>query len=198
MSDWYCALVREGSTDDSLRFPLEKLLVFLTGDAATVQPQPNLRESTLKKLEMLGDLADFDLVFVHRDSDDKDGVALRHQEIGEAAAELAANNIVPVVPITMTEAWALVHLLDDEDFAQVLRSDHAVSRARRVEDLRDPKRILKDVCAQLGRDPSPTIALALSELTVDDGARITETKAWGELLEALNARIASVRPGRHP
>ncbi|MFI9385124.1 DUF4276 family protein [Kutzneria sp. NPDC052558] len=88
---------------------------------------------------------DFDVVVVHRDADNA-GPDSRVQEISRAvAAEAGAAQVVPVVPVRMTEAWLL---LDEAAIRRVAGNPNGriglkLPKAHEVESVADPKHVLR-------------------------------------------------------
>lgn len=87
-----------------------------------------------------------DLIVVHRDADNA-GRLSRHREIEAAARPLAGSaELVPVIPVRMTEAWLL---LDEAAIRQVAgnprgRTRLSLPRRHEVESKPDPKEILRE------------------------------------------------------
>jgi hypothetical protein len=89
----------------------------------------------------------FDLIVVHRDADNA-GTQPRRDEITNAAGTLRSRRqVVPVVPVRMTEAWLL---LDEKEIRFVAgnpRGRMALKLPKRheVESHADPKKLLQEV-----------------------------------------------------
>lgn len=88
---------------------------------------------------------DFDVIVVHRDADNA-GPDPRTQEIINAVTtEAAAAQVVPVVPVRMTEAWLL---LDEAAIRQVAGNPNGrvglkLPKPHEVESVADPKHALR-------------------------------------------------------
>jgi len=87
-----------------------------------------------------------DVLFVHRDAE-REPKEHRLEEIRNAVDAAAARNVVPVVPVRMTEAWLLF-----EELAIRRAADNpngrvrlALPRLREVESIPDPKQTLSDL-----------------------------------------------------
>lgn len=144
-------LFREGSSDDSLKAPLEKLLIRYGADETfgTVDNRPG---STLEKLQSVSERAsEFDIVFVHRDADCNDPSA-RQKEIIDAAQDSGISAIVVgVIPVHETEAWALA---EPALLSRLLNcEDQALSRLcpplGRIEETKRPKELLEKIVREL-------------------------------------------------
>jgi len=88
---------------------------------------------------------DFDVIVVHRDADNAGHVA-REQEILKAVTCVSANaQVVPVVPVRMTEAWLL---LDEAAIRRVAGNPNGrvrlgLPKPHEVESGADPKHLLR-------------------------------------------------------
>jgi hypothetical protein len=109
-------------------------------DFSRVPRQRNLEE----RLKTAFDLYPCDVLFVHRDAEGEPS-ELRRAEIANALNQTLIRYI-PVVPVRMTEAW----LLADEKAIRSAasnpngRENLNLPDVRRLEDLPDPKRVLRD------------------------------------------------------
>lgn len=89
--------------------------------------------------------SDVDVIVVHRDADNAGHVA-RMEEITKAVTDLAGEaQLVPVVPVRMTEAWLL---LDEAAIRRVARNPRGrmaldLPKPREVENIADPKHRLQ-------------------------------------------------------
>jgi hypothetical protein len=87
-----------------------------------------------------------DLIVVHRDADNA-GRHARQQEIESAVQPLAGPaELVPVIPVRMTEAWLL---LDEAAIRQVAgnprgRARLGLPKPHQAESIADPKEVLRD------------------------------------------------------
>ena len=140
------ALLGEGPTDRALL----PLLRWLLGRSTTVAGQIDwvdtsriAGEGVLASKVARGLAANpCDLLFVHRDSD-RQPVEWRYAEIASAAG---SHPHVGVVPVRMTEAWLLI----DEAAIRAAagrpsgREDLGLPAASRLEDVADPKAILRE------------------------------------------------------
>ena len=143
----------EGTSDTPLARHVEVLFrerghrVRLNAPDYTLVPSARGRDVKSKieiGLTLLGAMPD--VVVVHRDCDNA-GIDARRSEIVDAADALGVPATVCLVPMTMTEAWAL---LDEEAIRRVAarpngRTDLQLPKARNVESIADPKKVLQDV-----------------------------------------------------
>ena len=205
MNEWHCCLVCEGSSDAALTNVLELLLIRLTLEPASVSARLDLKGSVREKLLALqtNDAGLYDLVFVHRDADNA-GLRARQEEIKHAVDSIqdaAVTPVVPVVPVTMTETWALASLFGDPDCRSWLRREASVSE-KTLEAYRDPKSLLRRLLSR--DDPDGKLlpngvfsvqrARILAELDTADGSALSRLTAWTALNKALVDAIARARP----
>ena len=205
MNEWYCCLLCEGSSDAALTNVLEFLLTWLTSEPASVSARLDLKGSVQDKLIALQkyDAGLYDLVFVHRDADNA-GLRARQEEIKRAVdsfQDAAITPVVPVVPVTMTETWALASLLGDPGCRDWLRREASVSE-KTLETYRDPKDLLRRLLSR--DDPDGKLlpngvfsvqrARILAELDTADGSALSRLEAWTALNKALADAIARARP----
>jgi len=143
---------------------------------------------------------DFDIVFVHRDSEDRDP-ARRHTEVAAAALAVKfAGPAVAVVPIRMTEAWLL---LDEAAIRLVAGSPSGTSALglppnNAVERIADPKEILKQALVaasglagrklKIFRNQFPVHRALLLERLDPDG-KVQTLSAWRRLVEDVTSAI---------
>lgn len=208
MSDWQCCLLREGSSDAALTNVLEVLLTQLTCEPASVSDRPDLRGSVEKKLRTLQekDAGLYDLIFVHRDADQA-GLEARTQEIRRAASKDSSSDlapVIPVVPVTMTETWALASLLDDQECGTWLRREASVSQST-LEGLRDPKTLLHRLLSR--GNPNGRLLdqesfgvqrhRILAELNTGSGSALSQLTAWKALISEIQDAIHCARPWLH-
>lgn len=149
-------LLCEGSSDTALVPHLRRLLSHcgaseVVGTAialVTVRGGPGRRGAALERKirTVLSVETEFDLLFIHRDSDGA-GYEQRLREILQAVrgagVEVAE---IPIIPIRATEAWIL---LNEEAIRRVAgnprgRQPLNLPRPSRVEQLSEPKRLLED------------------------------------------------------
>lgn len=131
------ALVADGPTDDALQYPIEWAIRKLAPSAEilpwTFLPRKPAGRPLLDMVETAR-AYEPDLLFVHRDAE---GIAYaeRRNEIP------TANDIVPVIPVRMTEAWLLI----DEGAIRLAagnpsgRAALPLPKVSQLEGLADPK-----------------------------------------------------------
>lgn len=149
----YCqfVLLHEGPSDAGLVSVLETLLAEAGFDE--VYGEAHLKTGSVEDtlVSMAEDLQCFHFVFVHRDAD-RAGRDARVAEIVRSAANITwpeddEPRVVPIVPVTMTEAWLL---LDETAIRTVCgnpRGTEALNlpKPREIEGIADPKTLLFDV-----------------------------------------------------
>lgn len=194
---WRCAFVGEGSSDTRLVPVLERLLVSLRpGDDFTFEEHEWRRESlpgrsVAAKIQALAN-EPYDLVFAHRDADSA-GIEARTAECRKCQDK----RVVPVVPVRMTEAWALADLYTEKDF-QTWWSGKGLGFDS-IEACADPKRLLREYLSRSQRtgllsqtDFSAKRAEVLKGMSVDGPVRRLE--AWKMLCSEVKEAMCRVRP----
>ncbi|MCI4041651.1 DUF4276 family protein [Streptomyces sp. TRM75563] len=119
-------------------------------DLSWLSAQP-VGHSVADKLRATRKLSDkYNLAVLHRDAD-RDGVEARRSEIGSAVeSEWPGLAHIPVIPVTMLEAWLL---LDEDAIRQVAgnprgKMNLSLPKAANVERIADPKQRLKETLAK--------------------------------------------------
>ena len=139
---WQCALVCEGRSDEPLAETLQSLMLACRpGDDIAVEvyrPERATDRSVAAKLAVIAADDVYDLIFVHRDADSA-GWEARAEEIRSAGEKRA----VPVIPVRMTETWALAHLWAEEERRKWLADNASIGRLRALEEVSDPKKMLR-------------------------------------------------------
>lgn len=193
---WRCAFVGEGSSDERLVPVLERLLVSLRpGDDFAFEKHEWRRgslpdRSVAAKIRALA-AEPYDLVFAHRDADSA-GIKVRIAECRECQDE----RVVPVVPIRMTEAWALADLYAEQDF-QAWWSGKRLGFDS-IESCADPKSLLREYLSRnrngllSPRDFAAKRAEVLKGISVEGPVKRLE--AWKMLCQEVEAAMCRVRP----
>jgi hypothetical protein len=149
-------LLMDGRSDEAL-IPILNWLLQDLGVKAPIQPEcadlTRFQPKTLsKRMKIALDLFPCDLLFVHRDSE-AEPRQTRRDEIQRAVNEYRSDSlpsvveIVPVIPIRMTEAW----LLTSEPAIRAAAGNRngtvplPMPRIQKLEDLPDPKKVLHDL-----------------------------------------------------
>ncbi|MFI5935045.1 hypothetical protein [Actinoplanes sp. NPDC051494] len=143
--------VAEGSSDMPIADIVERLFFERGVEVRLSKPDfgllgkvPKVVSSRLAAGEQLHG-GTFDVVVVHRDADNA-GVAARRREITTAADTLSGEpQVIPVIPVRMTEAWLL---LDEAEIRFVAGNPNGknplhLPGRREVEARADPKQILQ-------------------------------------------------------
>ncbi len=172
------ALVTDGSTDESLTYPLTWLLREQGVLCAIIPRWADFKhlyrrpKNLAEKIERAVDLYPCDLLFVHRDAEKQDP-SLRRNEIQESL-ELARQQIglvpaISVIPVRMTEAWLL---FDERALRQAAGNPNGKIRLQlphksKWESTPDPKATL----VQCIRDASELSGRRLKNLSTVDMAR---------------------------
>ena len=194
---WQCALVCEGRSDEPLAETLQSLMLACRpGDDIAVEvyrPEKATDRSVAAKLAAIAADDVYDLVFVHRDADSA-GWEAREKEIRSAGEKRA----VPVIPVRMTETWALAHLWVEEECRKWLADNASVGRLRALEEVSDPKEMLRRWASRdrtsllAGDDWGRFRSEAIRGIDVE--GHVAELNAWRRLRERLEAAMIGCRP----
>lgn len=175
-------LTGEGTSDLYLVDHIQNVLIEegfaeASGEAPDLSmfPRPVGRTVREKLDVLLKHYPTVDVIFVHRDADNA-GIALREQEIIEAADGLmAADRIIPVIPVTKLETW----LLTDREAIKRISGNagykgelDCIPANRRLENVQDAKGLLLE---------------ALCEASETQGARL---KKFRSRFSEMRARLA--------
>jgi Domain of unknown function (DUF4276) len=149
--------------------------------------------------------SNYDIVFVHRDSEGQNP-QLRRQEIADAfTAVRCALPAVPIVPIRMTEAWLLI---DEQAIREVAgrptgRVDLNLPPVNRVEEVPDAKRLLAEILVRASQLRGRKLERFKQRFgdhrrqlleRLDHCGQITALSAWQDLLVAVDAALATLPP----
>lgn len=194
---WQCALVCEGRSDEPLAETLQSLMLARRpGDDIAVEvyrPERATDRSVAAKLAVIAADDVYDLIFVHRDADSA-GWEVRAEEIRSAGEERA----VPVIPVRMTETWALAHLRAEGECRKWLADNASVGRLRALEEVSDPKKMLRRWASRdrtfllAGDDWGRFRSEAIRGIDVE--GHVAELDAWRRLRERLEAAMIGCRP----
>ena len=194
---WQCALVCEGRSDEPLAETLQSLMLARRpGDDIAVEvyrPEKAENRSVTAKLAAIAADDVYDLIFVHRDADSA-GWEARAEEIRSAGEERA----VPVIPVRMTETWALAHLRVEGECRKWLADNASVGRLRALEEVSDPKKMLRRWASRgrtsllAGDDWGRVRSEAIRGIDVE--GHVAELNAWRRLRERLRAAVIGCRP----
>ena len=194
---WQCALVCEGGSDEPLAETLQSLMLTCRpGDDIAVEvyrPERATDRSVTAKLAAIAADDVYDLIFVHRDADNA-GWEARAEEIRSAGEKRA----VPVIPVRMTETWALAHLWAEEECRKWLADNASVGRLRALEEVSDPKEMLRRWASRgrtsllAGDDWGRFRSEAIRGIDVE--GHVAELSAWRRLRERLEVTMIRCRP----
>ena len=194
---WQCALVCEGGSDEPLAETLQSLMLACRpGDDIAVEvyrPEKAENRSVAAKLAAIAADDVYDLIFVHRDADSA-GWEARAEEIRSAGEKRA----VPVIPVRMTETWALAHLRVEGECRKWLADNASIGRLRALEEVSDPKKMLRRWASRdrtfllAGDDWGRFRSEAIRGIDVE--GHVAELDAWRRLRERLEAAMIGCRP----
>ena len=148
-------LIADGSSDRAL-VPVLTWLLRQYWEHVPIQPEfsdlgrlRNPPRSLSQRIDRSIELYPCDLLFVHRDAE-RESVEKRREEIREALERSERGRTLPticVVPVRMQEAWLLIDesALKKAAGNPTSRQNLPMPDVRRLEDLPDPKRVLRDL-----------------------------------------------------
>lgn len=204
-------LISEGSSDTGL-VPHLQVLCVRAGASEAIGSAPNLGlldtppgHSVREKAQAILDLgSEPDILFVHRDADNRTPASVR-DEISEAIDALSAElPWVAVIPVRELEAWLL---LDATAIREVAgnpggRLDLELPRARDVESTTNPKEVLQSALLRASggvtgrrrrafvRNFGTHRRILLERLAID--GVITSLPAWRQLVDDVETVISSL------
>lgn len=203
--------VCEGSSDE----PLADIVEFLYAERGRVLrlSRPNfealrgVRRDVKSKLVAGARLIDapFDIAVVHRDAD-RAGWQERRREIERALADSGTVcDLIPVIPVTMTEAWLM---LDEQEIREVAGNPNgrevlALPKTHEAERIADPKALLRQCLLQAASTRGrrrQTIASRFSQhraqllQRLDIHGPVTQLTSWKMLIADIDRCIESLRP----
>lgn len=196
---WQCGFVGEGPSDDHLIPVLEELLMRLRPAADVVLEahqwveKPADRSVAAKVWALRGE--PYDLIFLHRDADSV-GWEARAQEIRAAAESASDERLVPVIPIHMTEAWALADLWSQNDFREWCSGEGLTFTS--FERKADPKEILRQYLSREGRgliapkEFADASAGVLRNIAID--GPLKELDGWKRLIKEVREAMCRRMP----
>lgn len=202
--------IADGSSDLPLARHLEALCRSAGAEVEVVDLPADRLPGVGRKIDerlraVLSQDPNFDIVFVHRDSEDRDP-AQRHAEVATAAAAVQFDGpAIAVVPVRMTEAWLLL----DEQAIRLVAGSPSGNTAldlppkSAVERIADPKEVLKQALVtasglagrrlKIFRRQFPVHRALLLERLDPDG-EVQALSAWCRLVEDVTLAITS-EPG---
>lgn len=200
--------VSEGSSDQPLADLVESLFVSRGVTLHLSKPDfallgkvaKDVRSRLEAGVRLVG--APVDLIVVHRDADDA-GHHARQREIEAAVRAVGGNaDLVPVIPVRMTEAWLL---LDEAAIRQVVgnprgRTKLNLPKAHEVESIADPKDLLR-TCLLAAADETGRRREAVGKRfnqhrrqlleRLDPTGTLTRLDSWNRLVTEIEGVIKS-------
>lgn len=193
-------LLREGSSDNGLRAHLETLLVREGADEAVGEVRGYTGTVLAKLNAFLDEEFPVHVIFVHRDAD-RDDFRDREREVFDAASSIAGcPPVIPVVPVTMTEAWLLT---SESAIREVSGNPDGAMRIAMpplsgVESVADPKALLKTLIAEASGLAGRQLATINNNFhsnretlldRLDVEGPISRLAAWQRLVDDLRAFV---------
>lgn len=202
------AFLREGTSDDGLVKHLETLVVE-AGAAHASGTVLRFQGPIVRKLECLRTSGEhFDLVFVHKDSDDSDPSRVRN-EITSAfkALDLAVPGVC-VVPVQELEAWLLCDEMAIREVAGFPGGKSRIDMPKlgQIETTRSPKEVLKkayvdaaDLRGARLRKHTNRFSMRRSALLerLDVHGPITCLSSWQQLVSDVNDAVGRALQSPH-
>ncbi|GIJ09987.1 hypothetical protein Van01_32010 [Micromonospora andamanensis] len=205
--------VPEGTSDDPLAAHIERLFFDKGYPVALSRPDfgrlPRVGKDVASRIRAGLQLVDgpVDVIVVHRDADNA-GPDARRVEIESAFRSAGtAADLVPVIPIRMTEAWLL---LDEAAIRRVAgnpqgRASLNLPKRREVESRADPKGILRE-CLLTASEQSGRRRAAVAR-RFDDNRRqllerldlngsVVQLQSWCSLIADIEAVVKRWHSGR--
>lgn len=148
MADLTFALIREGTSDDGL-VPHIRSLLLLAGATSALGAAREYTGTTAQRIaKVLAEEVVVDLIFVHRDADDRDHTPRLVEVVSAAKAAGCADKVVPVLPVQELEAWLLT---DSAAIRTVVGKPRGTSplglpAIRNIENISSPKEVLQAAC----------------------------------------------------
>lgn len=148
MADLTFALIREGTSDDGL-VPHIRSLLLLAGATSALGAAREYKGPTAQRIaKVLAEEVVVDLIFVHRDADDRDHTPRLVEITSAANAADCAEKVVPVLPVQELEAWLLT---DSVAIRTVVGKPRGTSplglpAIRNIESTSSPKEVLEAAC----------------------------------------------------
>lgn len=205
-------LICEGSSDKALVEHLQDLLIHCGAIEAigAAVDRPSIKSSRNRSISAIGEKvrallsidSEYDLLFVHRDSDGAD-YNTRHAEVEKAMVEAeAAPSWVPAIPVRETEAWLL---LDETAIRRVAGNPNGrvplnLPTPARVENVLHPKEVLREALSaasgrqgnrlrKFNRNFRQHRRVLLEQLPV--GGDLERVPAWRRLKRAVEDFLSS-------
>ena len=214
--EWQCCLLCEGSSDTALTNVLELLITRITSEDASVEDRSDLKGTVKSKLESIrdNDIDIYDLIFIHRDADNV-GYTTRFNQITKDVHD-ASNKaitsssvqipVIPTIPVTMTETWALASLYDKDPACRKWLKRIASMSLSNFEQRKNTKVELEHLLRSVS--PHPTLltqqsfgrqrASILRSLDPTPNSMLANLPSWQALERLLINAIYASRPWHTP
>lgn len=202
-----CLFICEGTSDQGIAFHIERIAADAGFTVTTTVPDFDRLErppggTIVEKLDAAHRLgSEYEVLAIHRDAD-RAGREAREQEIADGVeASRFDLPYVPVIPVTMTEAWLL---LDERKIRRIAGRPNSrvtldLPTPRNAETLRDPKAHLKAQLALASEATGrrlqtlnrrfPQNRQRLLELLDPEGP-VTALPSWRAFVEDVNTAVS--------
>lgn len=190
------SVIADGGTDRTLIPILQWALHRLDPDVDILEPDFCKRQGTVAEFIQQYESHSM-LIFVHRDAERSSLEERRNEFINVIRAE-----VVPVIPVRMTEAWLLIDAYAIARAAD--RPDAVVSLppVRQLENVADPKQLLEDLLMEAAGDLAgrrlTRFKASLTERRVNVASLISDFGALEELpaFQSFQAALSAAYPYR--
>lgn len=194
-------VLREGPSDDALLSPIRTLLIECGADEAVGEVRDYGGTVAEKLAAVAQDGVPYEAIFVHRDADSA-GHDAREAEIRAAAGEVAPGvRVIPVIPVRMTEAWALTNELEIRRVAGNPggRTMLGLPPLRAIEQAADPKEILREALCVASELTGRRLADFKKQFSrqrrsllerLEPGGAIEGLESWARLRAEVNALVS--------
>jgi hypothetical protein len=197
--------IADGSSDLPLARHLESLCQSAGAEVEVVDLPADRLPGVGRRVEdrlraVLGQDPNFDILFVHRDAEDRDP-SPRFAEVASAVATVNFSGpAVAVVPIRMTEAWLL---LDESAIRLVAGSPSGVGAlglppTSKVERIADPKEVLRHALISASGVQGRRLKIFKNQFAVhralllerlDPHGDVRKLSAWQKLAESIASAV---------
>lgn len=142
------SVVADGGTDRLLVPIIQWAVHQLDPDVEILEPQFRKRSGSISKFLQTYD-SEVMLIFLHRDSENQ----TFHERLQEFES-IDASNVVPVIPVRMSEAWIIFNAEAIAQAAGYPQSLVSTPKLSEIESISDPKSRLDDLIVQAAGNPT--------------------------------------------